>query len=169
MIINIVIQIIGLIGTGFYFLSYQYKDTKTLFKIQFISYALYTIHFLLLGAVTGAACYAIDVLKCYFLFSDNKKFHEKKFCILICILQLLVGVVTWNGYISLLPMIANVALTIGNYTYDENKIRYTGLLINSPLWLIHNVLVGSLAGVIDEIITMLSIVLSLIRFKRKQY
>lgn len=167
MIADVFIQIIGLIGTGFYFLSYQFKDSKTLFKIQFVSYAFYTVHFLLLGAVTGAACYAVDLLKCYFLSSNNDKYREKKFCIIICVLQILVGIITWNGYVSLLPMTANVALTIGNYTYDENKIRYTGLLINSPLWLIHNALVGSLAGVIDEIITMASIILSLLRFRRK--
>ena len=166
MIVNVVIQIIGMIGTVFYFLSYQFKDTKTLFKVQFISYSFYTIHFFLLGATTGAVSYAVDLLKCSFLSSSNNEFHKKKYCLIICILQILVGIITWNGYVSLLPIIANVVLTIGNYTYDENIIRYSGLLVNSPLWLIHNALVGSLAGVIDEVITMLSIGLSLIRFRK---
>ena len=163
---KIFVQIIGLIGTCFFFLSYQFKNNKTLFRVQLISYIFYTIHFILLGAITGAASYATNLLRSFFLSSENKKFHEMKFCVLICIIQIAVGIITWKGYISLLPMIGNVVLTIGNYTYNPKIIRFTGLFINSPLWMIHNIIVGSIAGIIDEAVMMLSIIISLFRFKK---
>ena len=43
------IQGIGLIGTILFFLSYQCRSNKTLFRIQFVSYLCYTVHLLLLG------------------------------------------------------------------------------------------------------------------------
>ena len=51
------IQVIGLIGTALFFLSYQCKSNKNLFRVQFLSYLCYTMHLLLLGAVTGGISY----------------------------------------------------------------------------------------------------------------
>lgn len=38
------------------------------------------------------------------------------------------------------------------------------MLINSPLWIIHNIIVGSWAGVIDEMVSEISIAISIIRY-----
>ena len=50
---NVIIQLVGFIGTGLYLLSYQFKVNKNLFKVQFLAYVFYTLHFILLGAITG--------------------------------------------------------------------------------------------------------------------
>ena len=49
----LLIQGIGLFGTVLFFLSYQCRNNKSLFRVQFVSYLCYTVHLLLLGAVTG--------------------------------------------------------------------------------------------------------------------
>ena len=84
-------------------------------------------------------------------------------CAIICGLQLAALILTWNGWWSFLPIIANIAATIGGYTYDAKKIRFVGMFINSPLWIIYNVLVGSFAGIIDEVVTEASIIISIYR------
>ena len=71
---------------------------------------------------------------------------------------------TLSGFISLLPIIANIAATIGSYTYNDKKIRAVAMFVNSPLWIIYDVIVGSWAGIIDEVVTELSIIISIIRF-----
>ena len=38
------------------------------------------------------------------------------------------------------------------------------MLINSPLWIVYDVLVGSWAGILDELITEVSILISIRRF-----
>ena len=43
------VQLIGLLGTALFFLSYQCKSSKRLFQVQFVSYLCYTVHLLLLG------------------------------------------------------------------------------------------------------------------------
>ena len=76
----IIIQGIGLIGAGIYFLSYQFKDNQKLFRVQFFSYICYSIHFICLGAITGALSNAINLFRSYFLSSNNKKLHSKWAC-----------------------------------------------------------------------------------------
>lgn len=99
------IQIIGFLGTILFFLSYQCRSNKTLFRVQFLSYLCYTVHLLLLGAAT-----------------------------------------------------------IGGYTFSARKIRLTGMLINSPLWILYDIAVGSYAGILDEMVSEASMLISIIRF-----
>lgn len=160
----IFIQGIGMIGTILFFLSYQCKSNKNLFRVQFISYLCYTIHFLLLGALTGGISYALNTLRSFSLSSKNTFFRGKQMCMIICMLQVLTLIFTWNGWWSILPIAANIAATIGGYTYNAKKIRSIGMLINSPLWIVYNIIVGSWAGIIDEVVTEASIILSICRY-----
>lgn len=85
-------------------------------------------------------------------------------CVIICGMQMVAMVVTWNGWISILPVAANIASTIGGYTHNARKVRVAGIFVNSPLWMIYNVIVGSWAGIVDEIISEASMILSIVRF-----
>ena len=38
------------------------------------------------------------------------------------------------------------------------------MLINSPLWIVYDVLVGSWAGILDEAVTETSMLISILRF-----
>ena len=160
----ILIQAIGILGTCLFFLSYQFKNNKTLFRVQFISYLFYTLHLLLLGAITGGISYALNTLRSFCLGSKYSFLKGWRMCGIICILQLLTLVFTWGGWLSLLPIAANIAATIGGYTYNAKKIRAVGMFVNSPLWIVYNIFVGSWAGIIDEIVTEASIILSIFRY-----
>ena len=160
----IFIQSIGILGTGLFFLSYQFKSNKTLFQIQFISYVCYTIHLLMLGAITGGISYALNTVRSFCLSGENTFLKGKKMCTLLCIFQIMVLIFTWNGWWSILPVMANIAATIGGYTYNAGKIRAVGMFINSPLWVIYNIIVGSWAGILDEVVTEVSIIISIYRY-----
>lgn len=158
------VQAVGLIGTVLFFLSYQFKSNKALFRVQFVSYVFYTIHFLLLGAVTGGISYVLNTVRSFCLGSDNKFLRGKWMCGILCALQMLTLFLTWDGWLSLLPIGANIAATIGGYTYNPRKIRVVAMFINSPLWIIYNLAVGSWAGVLDELVTEGSLILSIWRY-----
>jgi hypothetical protein len=85
-------------------------------------------------------------------------------CRIICALQMITLMLTWDGWWSILPVAANIAATIGGYTYNARKIRVVGMFVNSPLWIVYDILVGSWAGVLDEIVTEASMLLSIFRF-----
>lgn len=158
------IQIIGLMGTALFFLSYQCKSNRNLFRVQFLSYVCYTVHLLLLGAVTGGVSYVLNTLRSFCLGSRWKFARSRTMCAIICALQVIALIFTWSGWISVLPVAANIAATIGGYTHNPRKIRVAGMFINSPLWILYDIMVGSWAGILDEIVTEASMILSIIRY-----
>lgn len=160
----ILIQCIGFLGTGLFFVSYQCKQNRHLFQVQFLSYLMYTIHFLLLGAVTGGISYVINLIRSFCLASPWKWAKGRAMCAVLCAAQVAVMVVTWAGWISILPVVANIASTVGNYTNNARKIRIAGMFINSPLWIVYNIIVGSWAGIMDEVVSEASMILSIVRF-----
>ena len=160
----IVIQAVGIFGTLLFFLSYHCKSNKNLFRVQFVSYLCYTIHLLMLGAVTGGISYILNTVRSFCLVSKNAFLKEKRMCFIICILQVATLFFTWQGWWSILPVVANIASTIGGYTYNARKIRIAGMFVNSPLWIVYNVVVGSWAGILDEIVSEASMIISVYRY-----
>ena len=160
----IFIQAIGFIGTFLFFLSYQCKSNKNLFRVQLVSYICYTIHLLMLGAITGGISYILNMIRSFCLGSKHAFLKGKWMCGIICILQMATLYFSWSGWWSILPVAANIASTIGGYTYNARKIRIAGIFINSPLWIIYDIIVGSWAGVLDEIMSEASMILSIYRY-----
>ena len=160
----LLIQAIGLVGTFLFFVSFQCKSNKNLFRVQFVSYLCYTIHLLLLGAVTGGISYILNTLRSFCLGSKSEKLKSKWMGGAICLLQLAAMTFTWSGWISVLPVAANIAATIAGYTYNARKIRIAGMFINSPLWIIYDIIVGSWAGILDEVVSELSMIISIVRY-----
>lgn len=161
---DIGIQLIGFVGTGLFFLSFQCRENKNLFRMQLFSYLFYTVHLLLLGATTGGVSYIINCIRSFCLQSKWNFAKSKTMCVILCGLQIVAMKLTWCGWISLLPVIANIAATIGGFTKNPQKIRIAGMFINSPLWIIYNIIVGSWAGIFDEIVSEISMIVSVIRF-----
>lgn len=161
---NILIQLIGFVGTGCYLVSFQFKKNRHLFMMQTASYCFYTLHYFLLGALTGAGSYLINLVRSIFLSSKWKWAHSNYACAALCITQIGIMYFTWAGWISLLPCIANIASTVGGYTDNARKIRSANMFINSPLFIIYAIIVGSWAGVVDELISEASIIISIIRY-----
>lgn len=158
------IQGIGIGGTILFFLSYQCKSNKNLFRVQFVSYLCYTIHLLLLGAATGGISYIINTVRSFCLGSKKAFLKGKTMCCIICVLQMITLFLTWEGWWSVLPVAANIAATLGGYTHNARKIRVVGMFVNSPMWIVYNFIVGSWAGIIDEIVTEISMILSICRY-----
>ena len=160
----LLIQGVGLVGTALYFVSFQCRRNRRLFQVQFVSYLCYAIHLLLLGAVTGGLSCTVNLIRSLCLSTRWKFARSRAMCAILCAMQLAALFFSWNGWISLLPIVANIAQTIGGYTHNARKIRLTGLLINSPLWIIYDVIVGSWAGILDEAVSDISMIISIIRY-----
>ena len=160
----IIIQLIGFAGTILFFFSYQCKTNRNLFRIQFVSYFIYTVHLILLGAVTGGISYIINTVRAFCLGGNWKFGKSRGMCVIICVMQLLTLALTWSGWISILPIAANIASTVVGYTNNPRKIRVVGMFVNSPLWIVYNAVSGSLAGILDEVVTEASLIISIVRF-----
>ena len=84
---SIFIQAIGLFGTVLFFLSYQCKNNRTLFRVQFVSYLCYTTHLLMLGAITGGISYVLNTVRSFCLGSRSSFLKGKTMCAALCVMQ----------------------------------------------------------------------------------
>lgn len=132
--------------------------------MQLFSYIVYMVHFFILGAMTGGISYILNIARSLFLAGEWKFARSNKMCIILCALQIVVVATTWAGWISLLPVCANIASTIGGYTHNARKIRIAGMFFNSPLWIIYDIIIGLWVGVLDEISSEISVLISIRRY-----
>ncbi len=160
----IMVQAIGILGTVVFFLSYQCKKNRNLFRVQFVSYLCYTTHLLLLGAVTGGISYVLNMVRSFCLGSRYAFLKGKWMCAVLCTLQIATLIFTWDGWWSVLPVAANIAATVGGYTGNARTIRLAGIFVNSPLWIVYDIVVGSWAGILDEVVSEASMLLSIWRY-----
>ena len=161
---SIFIQAIGLFGTVLFFLSYQCKSNRTLFRVQFVSYLCYTVHLLMLGAITGGVSYILNTVRSFCLGSRSSFLKGKIMCAALCVMQTAALIFTWDGWRSILPVAANIAATIGGYTYSPKMIRLVAMLVNLQLWIVYDVIIGSWAGILDTIVTGISALISSFRY-----
>lgn len=114
--------------------------------------------------MTGGFSYILNLARSLFLAGRWKFGRSRKMCAILCSIQVVVLVTTWAGCISFLPICANIALTVGGYTHNPQKIRIAGIFINSPLWILYDLIIGSWAGAIDELASMVSGIISIQRY-----
>ncbi len=158
-------QALGFIGAGIYIFSFQIRDVKKLFIFQSLGAVFFTVHFILLGAYTGALQNSLAILRGIILLVHGKKWASSKFTLAGLILLFIVsGIITYSGPLGLLPMIAMIVSTIAMWTHDGFKIRVTQLAATSPFWLIYNVSVMSVSGIITETFNIISVIISFIRY-----
>ena len=79
----LLIQAVGFLGTILFFLSYQCKSNKKLFRVQFVSYLCYTTHLLMLGATTGGISYVLNTFRSFCLGSKKAFLRQKWMCWII--------------------------------------------------------------------------------------
>lgn len=159
-------QLIGFGGVALMCLSYQFKKSSTLFMIQLAASLLFCIHFLLLGAYTGLIMNGLEILREYLLLQEKKKWASSKPVVYgMALLMGAAGLVTWQGWPSIFPIIASVVGTPILWMRSPKAVRIGGLCVISPCWMAYNICVFSIAGIVTEALSMSSILISFIRYK----
>lgn len=157
----IVIQLIGFIGVCISLFIFQVNKRDSMLKLQMGAAAVYALHFFLLGAITGSSLSIAGGIRNYLFYKQKKRswLLPAAFIIVFSV----VGILTWQGPISLLPVMAMISGTLAFWQKNPKHIRLIAL-IASPLWLIYNILSGSYPGILAEIVMLLSNVVGIYRF-----
>ena len=165
-----VIQGIGFIGVFFFIISYQFRSNKLLLMCQFAGSSMFCLQFLLLGAFGGAANLVIGLLRNVLILARKK--HPALGSPVICAglvgASLISMALTWSGPLSLLPCAAMVSSNVGYWNNNARTIRLVNLAVASPCWLVYDLLVGSWGGVVNEVITTVSALVSIARYGWKE-
>jgi hypothetical protein len=164
----LIAQILGLVGAAVLWTSFQCKSTNRLILLQLFASVFFSLHYFLLGAYTGLILNLTSVLRSYLLVNHHKKWASHRIAMVAVMLVFAVsGLITWNGWLSLLPTTAMVLGTLFMWSRNGKTLRLALLFIISPCWLIYNFAMGSIAGVLTEAVNVISVIVSLARFGLK--
>lgn len=170
---EIIAQIVGLLAVATFLLSYQQKRRPQIILFNLISRILYILQYLLLGAFTGAV---FDILAAVVsIFAGKKhtgfiKKHLKLIVILSNAVIVVAGIIisfTNKSFLDLLAL-AGVLLEINALWLTKEKSIRIVSLCSAPFWFTYNLLSRAYGSATGNILTIVSIVIALIRYKNSK-
>ena len=162
--LDVFIQGIGFVGIAFNIFAVQFNKHWQIVLLKTLGSGLFVIQYILLSAWTGAAMDGIGILRnIIFIFAVQKGKPTLFWIIFFSALTVILGAVTFEGYISFLAIGAKLLSCIAYGINNPRTIRYLGLP-TSMLWIMYNSIHISIAGVINELLVTLSIIIAEIRY-----
>ena len=162
-------QIVGFLGILLSFIIYQQKERKILLIWKLVSDAVWMLHYALLGAFSAVAVTIIGVIRETVYLNEGKKWANKKFWIVIfCLINIVFAFLTWKGLFSLLPTIASLVAVV-SFAMQKPKITRFFSFPIAFCMITYDFFTGSIAGIVNEIFTITSSIVGVIRhdIKRK--
>ncbi|MBE7041598.1 MAG: YgjV family protein [Ruminococcaceae bacterium] len=161
-------QLLGILGFLLSIISFQQNTQKRIVFVQFLANISFTIHFYLIGAYTGSILNGIAIVRSFVYCFKDKKWASSNIWIVIFSLAFIVaGIYTWEGPLSILPTTAMVLSSV-SFGIKNPKLVRRIYFPCSPMWLIYNIVGGSIGGVLTECFAMVSIIIGMLRFDRKK-
>lgn len=161
---EIVAQIIGIVGMTLNILSFQCKKNRNLFIMMGIGGVMWVLNYFLLGAIVGAAFNAINIARSFLAIKDKTR-TKLVFVIVVC-LYIVTVIFTYESFVSILLLIAQIVGTYAMWFGDGKRIRTLQLCVVSPIWLLNNILVFTIGGIIAEVFTIASAIISFFRYRK---
>ena len=161
-------QIIGIIALTCAVISFQQRTHKRILAFQLAANTVFCIHFIMLGAYTGALLNAVAAFRSLVFVNKGKSWADNILWLYVfCVISVVAGIITWNGPASILPIAGMICTTVAFWIKKPALVRLTAFP-SSPMWLAYNLINNSYAGVITEIINMCSIITAIIRIDTKK-
>lgn len=158
-------QILGFIAFIVSIYAYQRVKKRDILLCMVISNIINLIHYFLIGAYSGSITKILAILRDLFIVlkEKNKSLSNLLFLIIFILIYIGVSIYTFTNILSLFPLIAAIIYIIPTWLGDSKTVKKTALFCYI-LWLIYNIYVLSIAGVIANIVSIASIIIG---FKRE--
>ena len=161
--IQIIAQAIGFLGTIIIIIGMQQKKYKNIVICKIGNEFLSSIHYLLLGGYTGMLANLASCLtnSCYY-FRIKKGKSTLPFQIVFASMFVVIGALSWHGLISIFVVLAKLISSVALGIKNPRTIRILNLISN-PCWLVYNIYMGSIAGIIADSLVTISVLIAVIR------
>ena len=163
--IEILAQALSIVGMVINITSMQCKKTHGVISMLLVGSTLFGISYLLLGSFAGAIMNIFSVFRSLLLLFDKRTRATSQLVLLLTVLLACSAVGLYlDGPIALLPMLGQLGGTIGMWHRNGAKLRLWQLFGSSPFWLINNILVFSIGGILCEVFVITSVLISIARY-----
>ena len=188
---DIFVQLIGFIAITMNILSVQFNSHWMIMLFKSLGSFMFCLQYLLLGAFTGMIMEVVGVIR-NFVFAHNVKNNKsnKKWMIFFSVITIFSGVITtiltWSATLTVLSRLSSnsttlnvIAVLISTLSISAKLLSTIGYGIKNPhvirminlpssfMWIIYNSIVSSLAGIVSDSMSIVSIIIAEIRFKKK--
>ena len=160
---QLIAQILGLLGTIVIVIGMQQKQYKHIAMCKIGNEFLSGVHYLLLGGYTGMVANFVSCLTngCYYFRVKQGK-STLPFAIAFSVLFVIIGLLSWHGPISIFVILAKLCSSVSLGVKEPKLVRLINLLYN-PFWLVYDIYVGSIAGVITDVMIISSTAIAIAR------
>lgn len=157
-------QILGFLAMALSILMLQTDKRKSILFMQAGCNFLFILHYLFIGALTGAAMNVVAGTRTMiFSFSEKKWASSPLWVVFFLAVTVAMGVWTWEGPVSLFFM-ASICLKTVAIRWGSTKVLRRVYFLCSALTLVYDVFSFSLAGILTEGFAAASSVVAMIRF-----
>ena len=161
-------QILGVFAPILTALSYQANTKRRLLIIQSFATLCTCISFLLLGASSGFALNVVCLLRNVAFYFQNEKSKFNYVCAsFFALLMIPLGILSWQGWISLLMIVA-LSINTVYMSFGRPQLLRKSILFTSTLVLIYSCFVFSIGSILNESLAIISSVIGIIRFRKEQ-
>ena len=178
----IIPQIIGITGTVLYILCFQLKHRIGIILMNAASRLLFVIQYCLLGAFAGAILDILGICAAFIATKKDVPFIKKriKWVFIATVLFIAAGgalsiflalngtesITPWIIILSVLPTFGVLLHSSAFFLTEEKKIRILSLT-GSPFWLVYNFASKAYGSCVGDILSMVSIVSAMIRYRKQ--
>jgi hypothetical protein len=164
----IIAEVIGTIALIISVIVYQKNDRKSMLYLQGIACGVFFFQYFLLGAWTGAIMNLLNVFRNYVFASKGSKSwaNSKLWLYIFIFLYIISTILTWQGWISLMPLFGMLTNTIAFWLRNTTHIRVISLT-SPPFWFTYNFISKAYPAMICDIMAFVSIIVGIVRFDIK--
>lgn len=178
--IEIIAEALSIIAMIMATLSFQCKKRIGILVWQSIANVVFAISYVFFGKAMGAIMSALAVVRnITYAFRDKYTWIDS---ILVVVFFTALSVVGYflsfyvfkiydltvkNYIVECLPIFGSLMAAIAYRMKNATAVRQV-MLLSCPLWLTYNVFCFSIGGILNESISMLSIIIAMIRLDRKK-
>ncbi len=146
------------------FTLYQQKDRKRLLFSKLCADVCWVIHYFLLGGFGGMIPNLVGIFReLIFVRREEKSWANKAvWPILFVFCGWALGIFTFKSPINILPIAASTFVTVSLWVKKPRLTKIISIPVNIS-FLIYDAFVGSYIGIVNESVSILSIIISFIK------
>ena len=147
----ILAQIFAFLSSLCLLTSFWQKKRKNILLFQILDSSFDIIQYLLLSAYTGGIISFLGAVRAYTFRKTNNRYS----LYLFLLLYIVASILTFNGYISFIPLVAAIIYTIVIWNKKEKNIRLFSIFV-FILWFTYDILVRAYVNSITDIVLVIS-------------
>ena len=142
-------QGVGFVSLTLGILTFYQTDDRKLKALMLALNLCHLLHFWLLGAAMSTMMALLSAGRTATAMYTSSKWVALIFVVLACLL----GQTTLNQWLDLLPLVGGVLGTLGIFLLRGVKMRLL-FIVAASCWLMNNVIIGSIGGIILEVLVI---------------